>query len=64
MAIEIKGAARVDKNDFNNISVFADLYSPKKNIIVCNEKEKRKCGKINVFPWRVFLNDLWEGKII
>jgi uncharacterized protein len=41
-----------------------DEHSPKKAVVVCNEKEKRAHGKIIIMPWRVFLSELWAGEII
>mgnify|MGYP001585977580 CR=1 FL=1 len=64
IAIEVKGSSRVDKNDLAGMNGFIDEYSPKKAIIVSNEKQKRTHGKIEIMPWTVFLNELWEGKII
>jgi hypothetical protein len=32
--------------------------------VVCNEKTERIYEKIKIMPWRIFLRDLWEGKII
>lgn len=63
-AIEIKGAGRVDKKDLNGITAFADEYSPKRAFVICNEKEKRLHGKIEIFPWEIFLEQLWDGKIL
>jgi len=63
IAIEIKSSSRVDKRDFKPLLAFIEEYSPKKAILVCNEKEKRIHGKIEIFPWRNFLNELWEGRI-
>jgi predicted AAA+ superfamily ATPase len=64
VAIEIKGTSRVDKRDLRALNTFIDLYSPRKSLVVCNEKEERIHGNINIMPWRKFLRDLWDGKII
>jgi predicted AAA+ superfamily ATPase len=64
IAIEIKGAGRIDKKDFNGIDAFTQAYSPKRSIIICNEREKRLHGKIGILPWEIFLEQLWTGKII
>lgn len=63
-AIEIKGASRVDTRDLSGLEAFIQGYHPKRAIVVCNEKEKRAHGKIMLWPWRVFLQELWSGKII
>lgn len=64
IAVEIKGSSRVDKADISGLSAFVDEYSPKKAIIVCNEREKRLIDKIEILPWEMFLERLWSGKII
>jgi len=64
VAIEIKGAGRIDKKDMNGLDAFTQAYSPKRSIIICNEKEKRLHGKIEILPWEFFLEQLWVGKIL
>ncbi len=64
VAIEIKGASRVDKKNIHGLNAFTQSYSPKKSIVVCNEKQKRTHGKIDILPWQIFLNELWAGKIV
>lgn len=64
VAIEIKGAARVDKTNLNGLHAFNEEYKPEKSLLVCNEKEKRLSGKITISPWYIFLKELWAGKII
>ena len=64
IAIEIKGAGRIDKKDMKGLNAFTQEYSPKRSIIACNEKEKRIYGKIEILPWGIFLGQLWAGKIL
>jgi predicted AAA+ superfamily ATPase len=64
VAIEIKGAARIDRRDMNALEAFGQASSPKRSIIVCNEKERRVYGKIEILPWEIFLHELWAGKIL
>ncbi|MBI5418292.1 ATP-binding protein [Candidatus Poribacteria bacterium] len=64
LAIEIKSANNIDSKDLNGLWAFMEAYSPKRSIVVCNEKEKRIHGKIEIIPWRNFLFDLWNGKIL
>lgn len=64
VAIEIKGTSRVDQRDLRSLTAFAEEYSPKKALVVCNEREERLHGNIRIYPWRNFLENLWEGKII
>ena len=64
VAIEIKGAGRIDRKDINGLEAFTQACSPKRSIIVCNEKERRIHGKIEISPWEIFLQQLWVGKIL
>jgi len=64
IAIEIKGAGRIDKKDMTGLDAFTQAYSPKRSIIICNEREKRLHGKIEILPWEIFLQQLWAGKIL
>lgn len=63
IAIEIKGAPFINKKDLKGLNAFIETYSPERGIVVCNEKEKRRHGKIEILPWRLFLRELWGGKI-
>ena len=64
IAIEIKGANRVDKRDMTGLIAFMEGHSPKRSIIVCNEREKRLHGKIEILPWDNFIYELWQGNIL
>ena len=64
VAVEIKGASRVDKNDLTGLEAFMETNSPKRCIVVCNEKEKRVHYKIEILPWADFLRELWKGDIM
>ena len=64
VAIEVKGSSRVEQRDLRPMMAFAEEYAPKKALLVCNEREERVQGRIRIMPWRRFLEDLWEGKII
>jgi len=64
IAVEIKGSSRADNRDLKSLSAFMEEYSPRKGFVVCNEKAKRVHGNVILIPWRMFLDDLWEGKVI
>jgi len=64
VAIEVKGQSSVGNRDMRPLKAFLEEYAAKKALVVCNEKEKRVVGKIRVMPWRRFLEELWEGRII
>ncbi len=64
VAIEAKGSSRIDSRDLKSLKAFIEGYSPKKAVLVCNEKEKRVSGKIQIMPWRDFLSELWAGNVL
>lgn len=64
VAIEIKGASLINKKDLNGLNAFVETYSPKRSIVICNEKEKRRHGRIEILPWELFLRELWAGDIL
>ena len=64
VAIEVKGSSRVDNRELRSLNVFIEKYSPRQALVVCNERKERLHDRIRIMPWRHFLHDLWEGKII
>ncbi len=64
VAIEVKGASRVDYLDVKGLVTFQDEYKPKKAIVVTNERAARIEKGIHFVPWREFLGQLWGGKVI
>jgi len=64
IAIEVKGAGSIQNKDLRPINAFLETYAPRKALVVCNEKEERSVGQVRIMPWRKFLSDLWNGKII
>jgi predicted AAA+ superfamily ATPase len=64
VAVEVKGTSRVDSSDLRSLKTFVTEFSPRQALVVCNEKAERIHEKIKILPWRVFLRELWEGKII
>ncbi len=64
IAIEVKGSSRVDNRKLHSLKTFVEKYKPRKALVVCNEREERVYQGIRILPWRIFLTDLWRGKII
>jgi len=64
IAIEVKGTSKVSPSDTAPVNAFIEEFHPKQAIIVCNERAKRKTGNVYITPWRTFLEELWQGKII
>jgi predicted AAA+ superfamily ATPase len=64
VAVEVKGSFRLEARDLRPIGEFSTDYKPRKAIVVCNESIPRKVGGIDIMPWRVFLEELWGGRVI
>jgi predicted AAA+ superfamily ATPase len=62
-AIEVKGGWRIEKADLRGLEAFREEAKPRRLILVCNEREPRKAGDIDILPWREFFRRLWEGRI-
>lgn len=64
VAIEVKGAGRVDGPDLRPLKAFCEEHKPPKALVVCNEARRREVNGITLLPWMEFLEDLWSGKLI
>lgn len=64
VALEIKGASRIDNPDLRPLKAFIQEYRPRKAFVVCNERNPRLHEGIHILPWRDFLTALWKGDVI
>ncbi len=64
VAIEVKGASRVDPTDLRSLGAFREGNRPKKTLVVSNERSPRVHEGIEILPWRDFLGRLWSGSIL
>lgn len=65
LAIEIKGSSRVHEGDLRHLMSLAEDGPIRKMVVVCLESTRRKVvGKIEIYPWREFLEELWAGNLI
>jgi predicted AAA+ superfamily ATPase len=64
VAIEVKGANRIERKDLRPLRAFIEEHSPAKALLVCNEIDERVHDGVRILPWRRFLSELWEGLII
>jgi predicted AAA+ superfamily ATPase len=62
IAIEVKATSLVQEKHIKNLKAFMDETSMKRYIIVSMDKRKRKLGKIEVYPYELFLEELWAKK--
>ena len=64
VAVEVRGTSRVDDRELRPLLSFYERYKPRSAIVVCNERRERCLGPIRILPWTVFLQELWEGRLI
>lgn len=64
VAIEVKGTSRVDDRELRSLALFRETHRPRLSVVVCNEPEERLVGGIRILPWRLFFEELWNGRII
>jgi len=64
VAIEVKGSPLVDPRELKPLRAFKDEFKVKQALLVGNEKSPRLADGIRILPWRIFLEELWAGKVI
>lgn len=64
VAIEVKGSSHVDNRALRPLRAFVEEHSPRQALLVCNERHERVVGPVRILPYRRFLHDLWDGRII
>jgi predicted AAA+ superfamily ATPase len=64
VAIEVKATTSPKMEHLVGLKKFKKQYSSKKEILVCQAKEKKIVDGIHIYPWQDFLNELWENEII
>ncbi|MCL5260232.1 MAG: AAA family ATPase [Gammaproteobacteria bacterium] len=63
-AIEVKSSKNISSGDLKNLRALREEKKLKTYILVCLENTPRTSEQINILPWKVFLENLWAGKII
>lgn len=64
VAIEVKGTEEVHTKHLKGILAFQGEFKPRKSIVVSLDKKPRSMGSIEILPYQVFLDNLYEGKIL
>lgn len=64
VAIEIKGKEGIESRHIAHLKAFQEEFKPKKSIVVCLEKRPRIQDGVEILPWEIFLERLWNGEII
>ena len=64
VAVEVKSTEMANPRHLHGLKSFAEEYNVKKLILVSNDPSPRKVGKILIMPWKYFLDQLWDGRLI
>ena len=64
VAVEVKGASRIDPADLRSLRAFVADNRPRHAILACNERSPRLVEGIQILPWRDFLARLWAGRLL
>lgn len=64
IAIEVKSTQQVSQKHFKGLKALQEEGAFEKYILVCREKEKRLVDGLYIYPWEVFLKELWDGKFL
>ena len=64
VAVEVKSTEMANTRHLHGLSSFTEEYNVKKLILVSNDPSPRKVGKIMIMPWKYFLDQLWDGRLI
>jgi len=64
VAVEVKATTQAQERHLKGLKRFSEEYTVKKLILVSNDPMPRKAGNIDILPWKVFLQQLWDNEII
>ena len=65
LAVEIKGSSRAHEGDIRSLRALIEDGPVKKSCLVCLEKQPRiLADNIQVLPWQMFIEQLWNGELL
>ena len=64
IAVEVKSTDLADERHWRGLKAFDEEYSPRRLIVVSQDKEPRRIGKIEVLPWQHFMQALWGNTLL
>ena len=65
VAIEVKSTTLARDHDLRGLRAFKEEHRPKRALLVSMDTHARRTSDgVEILPWRVFLEELWEGKIL
>lgn len=65
LAVEVKGSGRAHEGDMSSLKALREDGPVKRCCLVCMEREPRvAAGHIQILPWRMFVERLWNGEFL
>lgn len=64
IAIEVKAAEIIHDKHMKGLKALREEGIIKRSIIVCREERPRKKEDTEILPWKMFLEYLWDGRIV
>lgn len=64
VAIEIKSTSMVHDRHLKGLRAFKEEGTKHKLIFVSCDSTRRRMNDIHVYPWKIFLEELWQDKMI
>lgn len=64
IALEVKGTGQVGPAHLKGLKAFCEEYHPQHAFLVSLDPHPRKIDSITILPWKIFLEKLWDGKIL
>ncbi|MCK9461182.1 MAG: DUF4143 domain-containing protein [Proteobacteria bacterium] len=62
-AVEVKSGGRVHEGDLRGLKALGEEHAVKRRLVVCDEREPRRLGDIEIVPWRLFVDRLFDGEL-
>ncbi len=63
VAIEVKGTRSVSRRDLRGLHALREERNLKRYLLVCREETPLTVDGIEVLPWNLFLQQLWDGVV-
>ena len=64
IAIEVKGSDMVSGKHLKGLKALAEDLDLTRKIVVSMDPVHRKIGEIDIYPYSIFLKELWDDKIV
>ena len=65
IAIEVKSTELAHSNHLKGLRRFKEEYSVRRAILISLDSKPRKTAdQIEILPWKIFLEQLWGGRIL